>query len=150
MAGSEAMGTCQLATVDGRRPRVAVVGGSPAGGMVATVLCQQFGCDTASAATGEALLSLLRGSTPYDAVVLDLSVADMNAIVMVQLIRALGNRGDLPVVALTNHRGETSGPHARAADFAAAVVKPYSPRELFTAMQTALARSLRATAAGTA
>jgi hypothetical protein len=31
-------------TAGGKRPRVAIVGGSPTSAMVATVLCDQFGC----------------------------------------------------------------------------------------------------------
>ena len=69
-----------------------------------------------------------------------LSVPDMDGIVAVQLIRALGARGRLPVLALTNDRAEIATPRARAAGFAGAVVKPYSPRELFAAMESALSR----------
>ena len=128
-------------TANGQRPRVAIVGGSPAGATVATILVEQFGCDPLRAATGEAVLALLRRDQRIDLVVLDLSVPDMEGIVAVQLIRALGARGALPVIALTNDRVEIAAPRARAAGFAGAVVKPYSPRELFAAMETALSRT---------
>ncbi|MEJ0098056.1 MAG: response regulator [Bauldia sp.] len=109
--------------------------------MVAAVLCEQFGCSAISAPTGESVLALLRRDTPLDMVVIDLSVSDMDGIVAVQLIRALGIRGSLPVIALAGDRAEIAGARARAAGFAGAVVKPYSPRELYSAMRTALARS---------
>ena len=115
--------------------------GTPSGAMVAAVLCEQFGCSAISAPTGESVLALLRRDTPLDMVVIDLSVSDMDGIVAVQLIRALGARGTLPVVALTSDRAEIASTRARAAGFAGAVVKPYSPRELYSAMQTALARA---------
>jgi len=61
--------------------------------------------------------------------------------VAVQLIRAMGARGALPVVALVSDRTEVTDNRARAAGFSAVVVKPYSPRELFGAMEHALARA---------
>jgi CheY-like chemotaxis protein len=143
MAGSEttvAAAVTGLTTADGQRPRVAVVGGTQSAALVAMVLCEQFGCSAISAPTGEAVLALLRRDTPLDMVVIDLSVSDMDGIVAVQLIRALGSRGALPVIALTNDRAEVAGASARAAGFAGMVVKPYSPRELYGAMEAALPR----------
>lgn len=140
-------GTIGGLTANGERPVVAIVGGTPAGATVATILIEQFGCDPRRVPTGEAVLSLLREERRVDLVVLDLSVSDMDGIVAVQLIRALGARGTLPVIALTNDRAEIATPRARAAGFAAAVVKPYSPRELFAAMETALAEQPMAAAA---
>ena len=84
-----------LTTIDGRHPRVAIVGGNPASAMVASVLCQQFGCAAIVTPTGESVLALLRRDTPVDMVVIDLSVPDMDGIVAVQLIRAMGARGDI-------------------------------------------------------
>jgi CheY-like chemotaxis protein len=146
--GIAAMASGGLTTVDGRRPRVAIVGGTPSSAMVATVLCQQFGCTTLHTPTGESVLALLRRDTPVDMVVIDLSVADMDGIVAVQLIRAMGARGALPVVALAGDRAEVASNRARAAGFSGAVVKPYSPRELYGAMQTALGKTSAAGAMG--
>ncbi len=127
-------------TVNGHRPRVAVVGGSPAGATVATILIEQFGCEPINAPSGEAVLGLLRRDQTIDLIVLDLSVPDMDGIVAVQLIRALGASGTLPVIALTDDRTRVAS-NARAAGFAGTVVKPYSPRELYVAMEGALARA---------
>lgn len=146
--GIVAVASAQLTTADGRRPRVAIVGGTPSSAMVASVLCQQFGCSTVSTPTGESVLALLRRDTPVDMVVIDLSVADMDGIVAVQLIRAMGARGSLPVVALAAARSDVASNRARAAGFSGAVVKPYSPRELFAAMQAALGKT--ASSAGAA
>lgn len=145
-SGDKAM--AGLTTTAGERPRVAIVGGTPSGVMVATVLIEQFGCSPLNAPTGEAVLSLLRADQEIDLVVIDLSVADMDGIVAVQMIRALGRRGALPVVALTNEQADIAAPRARAAGFAGSVAKPYSPRELYTAMRQALGQA--ATVAGTA
>ena len=147
---SNASTVAGLTTADGRRPRVAIVGGSPSGAMVATVLCDQFGCLPFNTRTGEAILALLRRDVPLDMVVIDLLVPDMDGIVAVQLIRALGSRGEIPIVALTEDRIETTTPRARAAGFAASVVKPYSPRELHAAMYSALANAPMRAVAGLA
>ncbi len=128
-------------TVNGRRPRVAIVGGSPASAMIATVLIEQFGCEALTAAGGEAALALLRRDPAIDLILLDLMIPDMDGIVAAQLIRSLGARATLPIVAVTDDRGRLAAPRARAAGFAGAVVKPYSPRELHAALETALART---------
>jgi DNA-binding response OmpR family regulator len=91
-----------------------------------------------NARTGESVLALLRRDIPLDIVVMDLMVPDMDGIVAVQLIRALGARGSLPIIALADDRTEMTTARARAAGFACSVLKPYSPRELYTAMHAAL------------
>jgi CheY-like chemotaxis protein len=130
-----------LTTAQGSPPRVAVVGGTASSAMVAEMLCRQFGCEPLAAPTGEAVLGLLRSETPVDLVLIDLSLADMDGIVAVQLIRALGNRGKLPVIAMAADKTEVAGNRARGAGFAGVLLKPYSPRELFGAIETALARA---------
>jgi CheY-like chemotaxis protein len=138
-AGSAtAAATAVLTTADGRRPRVAIVGGTAASAMVATVLCDQFGCSPLNTRTGESVLALLRRDIPLDLVVLDLAVPDMDGFVAVQLIRALGARGTLPIIALADDSTDMTTTRARAAGFARSVLKPYSPRELYTAMHAAL------------
>ncbi len=128
-------------TVNGHRPRVAVVGGSPASTMIATILVEQFGCVPLTASSGEAALALLRNDQAIDLILLDLSVPDMDGIVAAQLIRALGAQHTLPIVAVTDDRSRLATQHARAAGFNGAVIKPYSPRELYAALESAFARS---------
>lgn len=130
-----------LRTAEGAAPTVAIVGGTQSSAMVAKILCQQFGCTPVSAPTGEAVLGLLRSDARVDLVLIDLSVADMEGIVVVQLIRALGNRGSLPVVAMVTDKMQVSSNRGRGAGFSGAIVAPYSPRELFVAMQSALTRA---------
>jgi CheY-like chemotaxis protein len=125
-----------LKTADGRRPRVALVGGTPASALVAGVLIEQFGGSTVAAPTGAAMLARLGSGDDFDLVVLDLALPD--GMVVAQLIRTLGGRNPVPVIALSDSREEISAPGARAAAFTGAVIKPYSPRELYGAMQVAL------------
>jgi CheY-like chemotaxis protein len=127
-------------TVAGHRPRVAIVGGSPANTMIATILVQQFGCETLRAAGGEAALGLLRRDAAIDLVLLDLAVPDMDGIVAAQLMRTLGGAGTLPIVAMTDDERRLATAQASTARFSGCVAKPYSPRELHAAMQVALAQ----------
>jgi len=83
-------------TVNGHRPRVAIVGGSPASATIATILIEQFGCQALCASGGEAVLSLLRADPDVDLIVLDLSMPDMDGIVAAQLIRTLAAAGRCP------------------------------------------------------
>jgi two-component system OmpR family response regulator len=87
---------------------------------------------------------LLRGETRVDLVVIDLSVNDMDGIVAVQLIRALGSRGSLPIIALTGNAMDIASSRTRIAGFSSILLKPYSPRELFAVMQAALVRTAAA------
>ena len=57
---------------------------------------------------------------------------------LIESVRALGARGALPIVAVATNRAVLADPRAHAAGFAAAVVKPYSPRELYGALHVAL------------
>jgi CheY-like chemotaxis protein len=136
-----------LTTPEGRRPRVAVVDGNAMTAAITALLVEQFGCAAFNAPTGEAALALLRREEPIDLVLIDLAMTDMDGIVTSQLIRALGPRGDIPIVPFAAERSEVTGPRGRAAGFAGCVLKPYSPRELHAAMHFALAKTpARATA----
>jgi DNA-binding response OmpR family regulator len=83
-------------------------------------------------------------------VVMDLVVPDMDGFVAVQLIRALGARGSLPILALADDRSTATTARARAAGFAGTVLKPYSPRELYAAMHGALGAAAARAAPGRA
>ena len=131
----------RLITADGRRPRVAVVAGQHAASMVATMLVEQFGCTWVAAPSGEAALALLRQEAGIDLVIIDLGIADMDGAVAAQLIRALGPHGSMPIIALTSAHADDAAPRGRAAGFSASLAKPYSPRELYGALQNALAKS---------
>jgi CheY-like chemotaxis protein len=130
-----------LHTADGRPPRVAVVDGNPANATVTAMLATQFGCIVLKAPTGEAALALLRRDEQVDLVIIDLAIPDMDGIVAALLIRAMGRNGTMPIVPLAARREDIFQPRSRAAGFSGGLVKPYSPRELYAAMETALARA---------
>lgn len=126
---------------DGRQPRVAVIDGNPANAMVTAMLATQFGCVVLKAPSGEAALALLRREEPVDLVLIDLAIPDMDGIVAALLIRAMGKCGAMPIVPLAVRREDIFQPRSRAAGFSGGILKPYSPRELYAAMESALARA---------
>lgn len=128
-----------LTTPDGRRPRVALIGGSPVNAMVASVLIEQFGGRAINAPTGSAVLALLQIDDPIDLVLIDVSRPELDAVAATQLMQVLGPRELPPVIALTDKDSGASLAAVHAAGFAGALAKPYSPRELYGAMQLALA-----------
>jgi CheY-like chemotaxis protein len=127
-----------LTTSDGRRPRVALVGGSPASVLVAGVLVEQFGCSPITLPSAAAAIDRLKGDDAIDLMVADLTMSAMEGMCLIERIRSLGARGALPIVALAANRTALADPRVRAARFAATVVKPYSPRELYGALHMAL------------
>ena len=128
----------ELRTADGRPPRVAIVDGNRAGAMVTTVLIEAFGCRPLPVATAEAALALIRRDSRVDLVVIDLVLPDMDGIVAVQLIRALGR--DLPILGLAGHRSEMVATQKRAAGLTGILVKPYSPNEIYSALVSVLGK----------
>jgi hypothetical protein len=122
------------------------VGGTPAAAMVAGVLIDQFGCARLSARRSGEVLALLASREPIDLVVVDLN-GNEEALSTSELIGTLG-AGQPPVVALADMRAAPGGSF-RFARLAGTVAKPYSPRELFGAMQSALKAKL-SPVAGTA
>ena len=141
--GGTALG---LMNSNGRRPRVAVVGGSPASALVAGVLIEQFGCAPITVPGMTAAVDLLRRNDDIDLMVADIDANDAESMCLIESVRALGSRGALPIVAVAANRAVLADPRADAAKFAAAVVKPYSPRELYGALHVALVGPARVVA----
>jgi two-component system capsular synthesis sensor histidine kinase RcsC len=128
-----------LRTVDGRPPRIALVDGNPTSTMLLSVLCEAFGCWPLPVATAEAALALIRRDDLLDLVVVDLALPDMDGIVVVQLIRALGR--DFPILGVASKRSDISPVRTRAAGLNAVLIKPFSPTELYDAIALALGKA---------
>jgi CheY-like chemotaxis protein len=132
--------TMGLRTPDGRQPLVVVIDGNPATSSIAAMLLEQFDCRALLAHSGEAALKVLKSDPAVDLVLLDFTLGDMDPMVAAQLIRALGPNGAVPIIALATTASATSGPRGHAVGFARTVTKPYSPRELYTAIDYSLGR----------
>ncbi len=129
----------ELRTADGRPPRIALIDANRTSTMLLTVLCEAFGCWPLPVASAEAALALIRRDALIDLVLCDLALPDMDGIVVVQLIRALGR--DFPILGLAANRSEVSPTRSRAAGLTTTLIKPFSPSELYDAMVAALGRA---------
>ena len=137
-----------LTMADGRQPVVALVIDNRATAMVASALVRQFGGRVVAAPGADAMLALLARIARVDLVVVDLALRTMDGFVAAGLVHALAAHRAVPVVALAAHRAvpvvalaePTSDIAGRGATagLAAAVTKPFSPRELHAALCTAL------------
>lgn len=129
-----------LRTADGRQPLVVVIDGNPATSAIAVMLVEQFDCRALLARSAEAALKVLKGDHAVDLVLLDFALDDMDPMVAAQLIRALGPRGAMPIIALAATESAASNGRGHAVGFAGTVIKPYSPRELYVALDRSLGR----------
>jgi DNA-binding response OmpR family regulator len=129
----------ELRTADGRPPRIALVDGNRTSTMLLTVLCEAFGCWPLPIASAEAALALIRRDGLIDLVVIDLALRDMDAIVVVQLIRALGR--NFPILGLAGKRSDVSPMRSRAAGLTSLLRTPFSPSEFYDAVVSALGRA---------
>lgn len=130
-----------LLTTDGRRPVVVVVDSNRSTAAVATMLAEQFGCRALPMSSAHAAIRVLREDQTIDLVLIDCGVGDMNPVVAARLIRTVDTRQATPLVAIDDS-GQT-GAQTGVQDcerglFAGTVTKPYSPRELFAALEKSL------------
>jgi two-component system, chemotaxis family, chemotaxis protein CheY len=84
----------------------------------------------------EAIDLLARSATPYDAVLLDLQMPDMNGVDFIRAIRRLPTHGRTPIVLTTAEPDDSELLQAAATLGVAAVVKkPWTPQLLRQAVQ---------------
>lgn len=124
-------------TADGRRPIVMIIDANRSTAAVATMLTEQFGCRSLPTSSVNAALRLLRGDQTIDLVLIDCGGADMTLAAAGWLIRNVDARGEIPLIAI----GDDASSKAQSGErglFAGTVTSPYSPRELFVALQTSL------------
>ena len=125
----------KLAKLDGEAPRVLLAGGTPAQATVASILAEQFGCRIRYVGSPADLLGELQGSATADLVVLDQAHPHGAGALAVPSLEAETRRRGVPFIRLTGSAvrrpSRTDG----------VVSKPYSPRDLFAAMRTALAEA---------
>ena len=124
--------------------RILIVEDDPAVRDVVEHALSREGLDTATAGDGEAALERLRGSGPFDLVVLDLMLPGMDGVSVCREIRA-GEAGgaskNVPILMLTARDDETSvvvGLEVGADDY---VTKPFNPRELVSRVRAHLRRT---------
>lgn len=125
-------------------PRILIVEDDPAVRDVVEHALSREGMDTTTAGDGETALERLRGSDPFDLVVLDVMLPGMDGVSVCREIRggeAGANNKTVPILMLTARDDETSvvvGLEVGADDY---VTKPFNPRELVSRVRAHLRRS---------
>ena len=97
--------------------------------------------DLHDAANGvEALMHLSRAKRPFDAILLDLQMPDMNGVEFLRALRQRPQHRDTPVVVATSERDDSPlMQEASRMGVAAIVKKPWKPQELASVVAQACA-----------
>jgi two-component system, chemotaxis family, chemotaxis protein CheY len=87
------------------------------------------GCDVVEASSGfEALRLLPRG--PYDLIITDINMADINGLELVRFIRASAHHRSTPLLIISSLRGEHDISRGLALGANAYLPKPFTPQQL--------------------
>ena len=105
------------------------------------MLAEQFGCQVHTERSAEAGLARLRQERRVDLVAIDFAVSDVDPFVAAQLIRMDGKHDALPIIAIADASDPNLVQSRRPVCFSRTLTRPYSPRELYAVLATALART---------
>ena len=118
------------------RRRLLVVDDNEANRRMMEAILGAFGCDTVLAESGEAALERL-AEEPFDAVLLDINMPEMDGVATLAGIRARPATARLPVIGITAAT-LADRPGLEAAGFDALMEKPVLPAMLFSALDRAI------------
>jgi two-component system chemotaxis response regulator CheY len=87
------------------------------------------GCDVVEASSGfDAMRLLPRG--PYDLIVTDINMTDINGLELIRFIRKSAHHSDTPLVVISTLRGEHDADRAIALGANVYLPKPFTPEQL--------------------
>ena len=101
---------------------------------LAVALLKRRGWETEEAETGLAALKRLAESAPFDSVLLDISMPEMDGEEVCRRIRASTKWAGLRVVAYTAHAMESERQRIMSAGFDSILIKPISANDLIQAL----------------
>lgn len=101
---------------------------------LAVALLKRRGWETEEAENGVAALKRLAESAPFDSVLLDISMPEMDGEEVCRRIRASAEWADLRVVAYTAHAMESERQRIMSAGFDSILIKPISAQDLLQAL----------------
>jgi len=104
-------------------------------------VAQQAGAEVTAVGSAIEALQLL-STTPFDILLCDIGMPDMDGYMLVRQVRALPPEqgGQIPAIALTAYAGDFNQKQALAAGFQRHLAKPVEPNELVKAIVTLLSR----------
>lgn len=118
--------------------RILIVDDNRLNRRLATAMLSRNGWETAEATDGLQALKMLEGAHGYHAVLLDISMPNMNGDEVCRLLRADQRTAHLPIVAYTAHALEEDRGRMRAAGFDAIATKPVSLATLLECIEQAM------------
>ncbi|HEV2208134.1 MAG TPA: response regulator [Verrucomicrobiae bacterium] len=118
--------------------RVLLVEDNPTNRRLMTYRARQWGLTIDTAASSEEALRLLQGEGHFDAAILDLQLPDLDGFSLAERLRQLPNRGDLPLLLLTNARLRGDDIRPARAGISIYIHKPVRPIQLLEALCRAL------------
>jgi two-component system chemotaxis response regulator CheY len=92
---------------------------------------RRYGCEIIEASTGAEGLAAAQSSLP-DLVFLDITMADMNGLVVLEKMRGIECLRTTPVIMLTAESGDSSIACADRLEAAGYIAKPFKPEQLLT------------------
>ena len=121
--------------------RVLVVDDEPDSREFVAFVAQQAGAKVTALGSAIEALQLL-STTPFDILLCDIGMPDMEGYMLVRQVRALPPEqgGQIPAIALTAYAGDFNQKQALAAGFQRHLAKPVEPNELVKAIVTLLSR----------
>ncbi len=114
--------------------------------MVATTMLAQLGIDVDLAADGGEGLSKILSGAPYDLVLMDWQLPELNGLEVTRLVRLAGHR--LPILGLTASVRPSDRENALAVGMDGVVHKPFTRDELVAALSSVLHRAPSSAGAG--
>ena len=113
-----------------RRLRILLAEDNPVNQEVATAMLRKRGHDVDVVADGVAAVEAVRRSA-YDVVLMDIQMPEMDGFAATAAIRALPERADLPIIALTAHALSGERERCLARGMTGYLTKPFRSHELF-------------------
>ncbi|MEQ9238692.1 PAS domain S-box protein [Coleofasciculus sp. E2-BRE-01] len=123
-----------------RGKRLLVVDDNATNRQIITLQAQSWGMDVTTAASGEQALNWLADSEPFDLVVLDWQMPEMDGLTLALQIQALPNSEQLPLVMLSSVGRQTPYQPHDMPNFAAFLTKPIKQSQLYNIFVTILGR----------
>jgi DNA-binding response OmpR family regulator len=122
-------------------PRVLVADDDPDIRELVKFKLEQGGHDVTTVGDGEAALAAVRADGPFALILLDVMMPRLTGIEVCEALRSDAATRSIPILLLTAKAQEADVEHGFAAGADDYIVKPFSPRELSSRVNAALARS---------
>jgi CheY-like chemotaxis protein len=138
-AGAPALEPEALDTIEaGGALHVLIVDDNATNRMVATTLCEMFGCSSEAVADGPSAVAAVT-QTRFDMVLMDIKMPGMDGVEATRRIRSGPGLGSqIPIIAVTANADPTDAAFYRASGMNGVVEKPLKPERLLAAMNAVL------------